>query len=115
MVQFTGGAGKDFVVTTGTPGTISTAVIRFKTIGAIPAQGKIRLTLPDVTATTQTGWSVGTPLIEFVTPDDVHGVATFTAGTRLIDIKTSRNTIPAGTEFQFHTSISVKETPRPAG
>ena len=62
----------------------------------------------DVTATTQAGWDAGTPTIAFTMPNNVDGSATF--ATRVIEITTANNAIPAGTEVEF-TVANVENPP----
>ena len=108
LTTFADASGKNVVPATTTPGVASTATVKFKTIGEIPTGGKIKLTLPDIT-TTQTGWNVGTPTIAFTTPNNVDGSATF--ATRVIEITTANNAIPAGTEVEF----TVANVENPSG
>eukprot|EP00937_MAST-01D_sp_MAST-1D-sp2_P001310 g1310.t1 len=84
-----------------TPGTVSTATIKFTNVGQVPTGGRIEIVLPDTTTTTATGWDIGTPTIAFTTPANVGGTATWTAGTRKLKLTTSTNAIPAGTNVVF--------------
>ena len=63
----------------------------------------------DVTATTQAGWDAGTPTIAFTLPNNVDGSATF--ATRVIDITTANNAIPAGIGVEF----TVANVENPSG